>query len=89
MLSKSQVATCNVIYFWSPHLGAEQSHWQMSQGEMRFKTSCHIALVMNQGPYLQHLIFFVTFVSAQYVRVLHYTRLDRLAMVKHSSLLGL
>ncbi len=40
-----------------------------------------------QGAYSQHFIFFVTYHWAQKARVLHYTRLERLARGKHSSLL--
>jgi hypothetical protein len=36
--------------------------------------------------YSQHLIFFVTYECAKKARVLHYTRLQRLATDKHSNL---
>ncbi len=42
-----------------------------------------------QGPYSQHFIFFVTYELAIITTVLHYTKLERLAMDKHSSLLGI
>ncbi len=38
--------------------------------------------------YLQHFIFFVAYEWAQQARVLDYTRLERLACDKNSSLLG-
>ncbi len=43
---------------------------------------------MDQGPYSQHFIFFVTYESSQYVRVLHYITLERVASNKYSILLG-
>ncbi len=42
----------------------------------------------NNGSYSQHFIFFVTCEWVQQARVLQYTRLERLARDKHSSLLG-
>ncbi len=44
---------------------------------------------MLQGAYSQDIIFFVTYEWAYEARVLHYTRQERLASDKHSSLLGL
>ncbi len=41
----------------------------------------------NLGLYSQHFIFLVTYKWAQYARVLHYIKLERVAMDKHSSLL--
>ncbi len=41
-----------------------------------------------QGMFSQHFILFATHKWAQYDRVLNYSRLGRLASVKHSSLLG-
>jgi len=38
--------------------------------------------------YSRHLILFLTYEWAQYARVLHYTRLEKLAEDKHYSLLG-
>jgi hypothetical protein len=38
--------------------------------------------------YSQKLIFFITYVQAQYARVLHYSRLEWHARDKDSSLLG-
>jgi hypothetical protein len=43
---------------------------------------------MDQGPYSQHLIFFVSYESSQYGRVLHYITLERVASNKYSILLG-
>ncbi len=40
------------------------------------------------GLYRQHLIFFVTYKSAQLARTVHYTRLESLTRGEHSSLLG-
>ncbi len=42
----------------------------------------------TQESYSQHLIFIVTYKRAKKVRVLNYTRLEKLASDKHSSLLG-
>ncbi len=42
----------------------------------------------DQGAYSQHFIFFITCHWTKLARVLHYTRLERLAWDKHSSLLG-
>ncbi len=42
-----------------------------------------------QGPYSQNLIFFVTYEWAQYVSVLHHTKLEKIVRDKLSSLLGL
>ncbi len=42
----------------------------------------------RQWPYSQHSIFFVTYESAQYARLLHNSRLKRLTSDKHSNLLG-
>jgi len=42
----------------------------------------------HQGTYSQHSIFFVTYESAQYARVLHNSRLKRLTSDNHSNLLG-
>ncbi len=39
--------------------------------------------------YSQHFIFFVTYESVQYARVLHNTKLEKLGKYKHSTLLGL
>ncbi len=39
------------------------------------------------GTYSKHFIFFMTHERAQYARVLHYSRLERLARDEHSSLL--
>jgi hypothetical protein len=39
------------------------------------------------GPYSQHYVVFVTYKLAQKARVLHNTRLKRLAGEKHSNLL--
>ncbi len=44
-------------------------------------------LLRAQGHYSQHLISFVTYEWTHEARVLDYTRLDRLARDKHSSLL--
>jgi hypothetical protein len=44
-------------------------------------------LLWAQGIYSQHFISFVTYQWSHEARVLHYTRLDRLARDKHSSLL--
>ncbi len=41
-----------------------------------------------QGPYSQHSIFFVTYKWVQYAIVAHYISSERLALDKHSSLLG-
>jgi hypothetical protein len=41
-----------------------------------------------QVPYSQHSIFFVTYKSAQKVRLFHTTKLKRLTSDKHSNLLG-
>jgi hypothetical protein len=41
-----------------------------------------------QGLYLQFFIFFVTFKWARQASVVHNTRLERLSVDKHSSLLG-
>ncbi len=41
-----------------------------------------------QRQYLQYFIFFIIYERAQKARVLHCTMLERLAMGKHSSLLG-
>jgi len=38
--------------------------------------------------YSRHLIFFITYEWAQYARVFHYNRLERLAKEKHSRLFG-
>ncbi len=40
-------------------------------------------------PYSQNFIFFATLELAQKDRALHYTRLERFARDKHSSILGL
>jgi hypothetical protein len=41
-----------------------------------------------QSQYSQHFIFLVANKSAQWARFLHYTRLERLARDKHSSIVG-
>ncbi len=43
---------------------------------------------MALGPYSQHFMLFVTYEWAQKARELHYTRLEELAKVKHSSFMG-
>jgi hypothetical protein len=62
------------------------------------KLECYITLGWKGLPrtkfiaywaHSQHFIFFVTYVCAQEARVLHYTRLERPANDKRSSLLGL
>ncbi len=47
-----------------------------------------VLLIWLQRPYSQYLIFFVTYEWAQHAKVLHCTRLERLANGKHSRLLG-
>ncbi len=42
----------------------------------------------GQGLYSQHFIFFVTYELAQWARLLHKNKLERLAGDKHSDLLG-
>jgi hypothetical protein len=42
----------------------------------------------KQRPYSQNFIFFVAYKWAQYASVLHYTRVERLASLKYSSLWG-
>ncbi len=42
----------------------------------------------DQGTYSKHFIFFVTYESAQQARVLHNTRLERLANEKHSNFIS-
>ncbi len=44
--------------------------------------------VKLQGPYSQQFIFFEAYEWAQLVRALYYTSLEKLAIDKHSSLLG-
>ncbi len=39
-------------------------------------------------PYSQHSIFFLTYELAQYARLFHNTKLERLTNAKHSNLLG-
>ncbi len=41
-----------------------------------------------QGPYSQHFTFFVSYKWALKARVLHYTRLERIASNKHPGLIG-
>ncbi len=40
-----------------------------------------------QGPYSQHSIFFVTYISAQQARLFHDTKLERFISDKHFNLL--
>jgi hypothetical protein len=47
-----------------------------------------MAQITDQAPYSKHLIFFVTYEWGQLARVLRNTRLERLAMDRHSSLLS-
>ncbi len=42
----------------------------------------------NQVPYSQHSIFFVTYESAQYARLFHNTKLERVTNAELSDLLG-
>ncbi len=42
---------------------------------------------MTPGTVFKHFIFFVTYIRAQYARILHYSKLERLVSDKNSSLL--
>jgi hypothetical protein len=44
--------------------------------------------ILSQGLCSKHYMFFITYKWAQWARVLHYTRLERFATDKRSSLLG-
>ncbi len=52
-----------------------------------FQVMMNIKCCESQGPYLQHIIFFVTYKWV--LSVLDYTRLERIDRDRHSSLLDL
>ncbi len=44
--------------------------------------------IQDLGPYSKHFIFFIIYACAQWARVSHGTRLERISRYKHPSLLG-
>ncbi len=63
--------------------------WYFNPRKSKFKITAvnYRSIIITLRAYSQHLIFFVTYEWVQQAVVLQYTRMEKLARRKHSSLL--
>ncbi len=87
LLLQSPGTIFSALFFYIKLGGFARDEHSRLLGPLVLYEENEVVQIQFQGPCSQHFIFFLIYEWAQYARVLHHTRLERLASEKHSSLL--